>query len=268
MEYMMRSAIKNGEIIREDEAVLPVTYREVQFSFSVYEALRITDGHIVHMDEHLKRLGESCAEINLVHPFSDELIMSSVEALIKHDDIENATARILLVGGPSPLFFVTYSDLLTYPESYYEDGVKVTLYYGERFLPHAKTSNLLMQYIALEEAKAKGAFEALLVNRKGQVLEGTRSNFYGMAGNRIYTAPDNLVLSGITRISVIKAAEELGFEIVYTPPTDVNLHMFDTLFISSTSMGAMPVSAVNGNPVKKTMWDDVKRICSLERKWE
>ena len=264
----MRSAIRNGVLIKEDQAVLPVTYREVQYSFSVYEALRITSGHVVHLDDHLKRLAESCREISLLHPFTDELITTSLSRLIEEDEIKNATARILLVGGPSPLFFITYSDLLTYPDSYYTDGVGVSLYYGERFLPTAKTSNLLMQYLALEDAKSKGAFEALLVNRKGQVLEGTRSNFYGISGSRLYTAPDDLVLSGITRISVIRAAEELGFEIVYTPPTATNLHMFDSLFISSTSMGALPVATVNGNPVKKDKWDSVHSICALERKWE
>ena len=265
---MERSAIKNGVVIPERDAVMPVTLKAVQYSFSIYEALRVLHGEVVHLADHLERLRASASAIDLVHPFTDQIIEDSINALIKADSIEDATMRILVVGGDEPLLFITYHELLSYPDSYYDEGVPVSLYYGERFLPRAKTSNLLMQYIALEEAKAKGAFEALLVNRKGQVLEGTRSNFYGMAGNRIYTAPDNLVLSGITRISVIKAAEELGFEIVYTPPTDVNLHMFDTLFISSTSMGAMPVSAVNGNPVKKTMWDDVKRICSLERKWE
>ena len=154
----MRSAIRNGVLIKEDQAVLPVTYREVQYSFSVYEALRITSGHVVHLDDHLKRLAESCREISLLHPFTDELITTSLSRLIEEDEIKNATARILLVGGPSPLFFITYSDLLTYPDSYYTDGVGVTLYYGERFLPTAKTSNLLMQYLALEDAKSKGAF--------------------------------------------------------------------------------------------------------------
>lgn len=264
----MRSAVRNGEIIREDQAVLPVTYREVQYSFSVYEALRITASHVVHLEDHLKRLEESCAAISLVHPFSGSLIADSLDRLIKADGISDATARILIVGGPSPLFFITYSDLLSYPDSYYSDGVAVALFYGERFLPQAKTSNLLMQYIALEEAKAKGCFEALLVNRKGQVLEGTRSNFYGIYGKRIYTAPDDQVLSGITRISVLRAAEELGFEIVYTPPTDSNLYMFDSLFISSTSMGAMPVASVGGNAMKRDRWDSVRDICRLEREWE
>ncbi|MBO8436274.1 MAG: aminotransferase class IV family protein [Spirochaetes bacterium] len=263
-----RKAIKNGEIINESEAVLPVTSREVQYSFSVYEALRIIGGHIVHLSDHLKRLSISCRDIALVHPFSDELIAASLDALIEADNICDATARILIVGGPSPLFFVTYTDLLSYPDSYYDEGVALSLYYGERFLPEAKTSNLLMQYIALEQAKKAGCFEALLVNRKGQVLEGTRSNFYGISGSRIYTAPDEMVLSGITRISVLKAASELGFEIVYTPPTDTNLYMFDSLFISSTSMGAMPVDSVAGNKMRRDRWDDIKEICRLERQWE
>ena len=264
----MRSAIRNGEVVREDEAVLPVSCREVQYSFSVYEALRIISGHIVHLEDHLRRLRASCRDISLVHPFSDEMIESSLRKLIEADGITDASARILIVGGPSPLFFIPYTGLLSYPESYYTDGVAVSLYYGERFLPEAKTSNLLMQYIALEEAKRKGCFEALLVNRKGFVLEGTRSNFYGISGKRIYTAPDELVLSGITRISVLKASVHLGFEVVFTPPTVVNLHMFDALFISSTSMGAMPVSSVDGRAMKRDAWNAVSDICCLEREWE
>ncbi len=264
----MRSAIRNGKVVGEDQAVLPVACREVQYSFSVYEALRIVGGHIVHLEDHLRRLHASCRDISLGHPFSDAMIESSLKDLIEADGISDASARILIVGGPSPLFFITYTELLSYPESFYSEGVAVSLYRGERFLPQAKTSNLLMQYIALEEAKRKGCFEALLVNRRGMVLEGTRSNFYGISGKRLYTAPDELVLSGITRISVLRAAVELGYEVSFVPPTLANLHMFDALFISSTSMGAMPVAAVDGRAMKHDAWPAVSQICSLERKWE
>ena len=265
---MERSAIRNGKIVRECEAVLPVAYREVQYSFSVYEALRIIKGHVVHLDDHLRRLAMSCSAIHLIHPFDDQVISSSIEALIKADGIQNATMRILIVGGDKPLFFITYTDLLSYPDSYYSEGIGCTLYHGESFLPEAKTSNLLMQYIALEEAKSKGAFEALLVNRSGLVLEGTRSNFYGLSNDRLYTAPDNLVLSGITRISVLKAAKAIGLEIVYNPPAETSLHEFDSLFISSTSMGAMPVRRINGIEMPRRAWSTIAEICRLEREWE
>ena len=265
---MERSAIRNGRVVKECEAVLPVTYREVQYSFSVYEALRVLGGHVVHLDDHLRRLAMSCSAINLIHPFSDGLIADSIESLIDADSIKDATMRILIVGGDSPLLFITYTDLLSYPASYYSDGIDCTLYHGERFLPEAKTSNLLMQYIALEEAKSKGAFESLLVNRSGLVLEGTRSNFYGLKGNKLYTAPDDLVLSGITRISVLKAAEALGIGVVYNPPAEDKLQDFDALFISSTSMGAMPVRRIDGIAMPAVSWNTVSEICRLERSWE
>ncbi len=264
----MRSAIRNTEIIREDEAVLPVVSREVQYSFSVYEALRIINGHVVHLDDHLRRLAASCRDISLVHGFSDDDIQSSLERLIEKDSIKDATARIFIVGGPSPLLFITYADLLSYPDSYYTDGIDVTLYEGERFMPQAKTSNLLMQYIALEEARKKGAFEALLVNRKGEVLEGTRSNFYALSGSKLYTAGDESVLSGVTRISVLKAAEELGLEVIYTPPLASSLSSYDSLFISSTSMAALPVRKVDGIDMDRKQWPIIRKIKDMVRAWE
>lgn len=264
----MRSAIRNTELIREDEAVLPVVSREVQYSFSVYEALRVINGHIVHLDDHLKRLAASCSDIGLVHCFSDRDIEMSLDRLIKADGIKDASVRIFIVGGPSPLLFITYTDLLSYPDSYYTDGVRASLYHGERFMPQAKTSNLLMQYIALEEAKRKGAFEALLVNREGEVLEGTRSNFYAIKGDKLFTAPDEKVLSGITRISVVKAASELGLDVVYTPPLASDLLSFDSVFISATSMAAIPVSHIDGIGMNKDRWPLILDIMKLVRQWE
>ena len=264
----MRNAIKNGEIIRECDAMVPITSRAVQYSFSIYEALRITDGHIVHLDDHLARLKNSARAIKLEMTSSDSEIESWLGKLIQNDGIKDATARILVIGGDYPALFITYQDLLSYPASYYENGVKCDFYFGERFLPYAKTSNLLMSYIALEDAKAKGCFEALLVNRNGVITEGTRSNFYALSGNKMYTADDSLVLSGVTRIAVLKAAMELGLEVVLEPPKYDDIFYFDGVFISSTSMAAMPVAEIAGKKVGMKAKDTILSIRDLVRKWE
>ena len=264
----MRNAIRNGALIREDEAVVPVTLREVQYSYSIYEALSVKNGSPVHLDEHLRRLRDSARAIGLSLPFSDDELAESLALLVAHDGVLDCTVRLFVVGGPQPVYFITYSDLLTYPESYYTDGVGASLFLGERFLPQAKTSNLLMQYIALEEARKAGSFEALLVDRYGRVLEGTRSNFYAVSGNTVYTASDDLVLSGITRMSVIRACQELGFTVEYLPPAYRTLETFDSLFISSTSMGAMPLRTVDGKEMKRLSWDRIARIHELVREWE
>lgn len=264
----MRNAIKNGEIIREEEAVVPITARAIQYSFSIYEALRIVKGHIVHLDDHLARLKNSANAIGLKIAFSDSDIEKWLDKLIDNDKISDATARILVIGGDYPALFITYQDLLTYPDSYYEKGVKCEFYFGERFLPYAKTSNLLMSYIALEEAKSNGAFEALLVNKKGAITEGTRSNFYAISSNKLYTADDSQVLSGVTRIAILKAAAELGLEVIFDAPKYDDIFYFDGVFLSSTSMAAMPIAEIGGRKTGRKAHDTIIEIKDLVRKWE
>ncbi len=262
---MSKSAIKNGEIIREEDAVLPITLREVQCNYSVYEALRVLGGKAVHLEDHEKRLRESASMLKMDIPplFLDAWI----KKLVEHDGLSDVTMRILVVGGACPQVFITYTELLTYPDSYYYEGVGVTTYSGERFMPTCKTSNLLLSYLALNDAREKGAFEALLVNREGEVLEGTRSNFYALIDGTVYTADTDKVLSGVTRISVLKALENMGVPVVLSAPSVSDLERADALFISSTSMAAMPVSAVDG---KKCATDNefVKRIKDYVRAHE
>ncbi|NLZ68954.1 MAG: hypothetical protein GX903_08100 [Spirochaetales bacterium] len=58
----MKHAIKNGVVIDEVEAVVPITCREVQQNFSVYEALRMVGNKVVHLDDHYNRLSSSSAK--------------------------------------------------------------------------------------------------------------------------------------------------------------------------------------------------------------
>lgn len=262
---MSKSAVKNGEIIREEDAVLPITLREVQCNYSVYEALRVLGGKAVHLQDHEKRLRESAAMLKMDIP---ELPLEDwISKLVKHDGLSDVTMRILAVGGKAPQVFITYQDLLTYPDSYYDEGVAVTTYEGERFMPTCKTSNLLLSYLALNDAREKGAFEALLVDRNSEVLEGTRSNFYAFIGGKVYTADTDKVLSGVTRISVLKALEEMGIPVVLKAPTVKDIVSSDALFISSTSMAAMPVSVLNGKKIRCDS-EFVKRIRDYVRAHE
>ena len=148
------------------------------------------------------------------------------------------------------------------------EGVDCTLSEGERFLPNYKTSNLLLSYLALEDAEEKGAFEALLVNRHGYITEGTRSNFYALKGNRLYTAPDRDVLLGVTRIGVMEAARVMNVEVVYEPVYVKDVYDYDSLFISSTSMKAMPIRSINGVSVSRRMNTMVLRFSDYVGKWE
>lgn len=264
----MRKAIRNGILINEDQAVLPVTLRSVQYAYSCYEALKLKNGEFVHLEEHLRRLDESLRGIGIRKSFTDDDIRSWLEMLEQADGLFNETFRILVVGEDPNIVFITHQETRIYPCEYYDEGVGCTTYYGERFLPNYKTSNLLLSYLALEDAEKKGCFESLFVNRHGYITEGTRSNFYALKGNVIYTAPDEDVLLGVTRIGVSECAGKLGLKVVHEPVYLKDIHSFDSLFISSTSMKAIPVKEIDGVPVARKGQDIVKELSVLVGEWE
>jgi branched-subunit amino acid aminotransferase/4-amino-4-deoxychorismate lyase len=186
MTSLAKHAIVNGKIVKARDATVFINDKEIHYGFGVYESLKVLNGVVIYKEEHLKRLFNSADGIELRHNFSIKEIDDALEALIKKDSIKEATISITLVGGINARYFISASQLLTYPSSFYKEGIKTITYYGERFLPSYKTLSLLVNYLALREASSNGAFEALLVNQNNDVLEGTRSNFYALRGKVVW----------------------------------------------------------------------------------
>jgi len=247
-----KHAVFNGEIILTEEATLPVTRREVQCNYSVYESLKVFKGKPIFVNEHIQRLGNSALGLGFRLEAKSQDLVQWIEKLIKEDSIEKATLRILLVGGNPQLLFITAKSILTYPKSCYKNGVIASIFEGERYLPTLKTSNLLVNYLALEKGKKEmDAFEAVLMDRKGRLIEGTRSNFYGIKDKVLYTPGLDLVLSGITRDNVLKVSKNLGYEIKMDEYVTMdNIAAFDEFFISSTSMLALPLKQLGPREMK------------------
>lgn len=264
----MKSAIKNRELVPETEAVVPVSIREVFFNFSVYESIKVLKGVAVFLEDHLDRLFESAMRLEIPTPFSQEEIAELVCSLIRHDAIDRATLRIQVIGGGSPMLFIFYTDLPHYPAGYYRDGIRVITYEGERVIPEVKSTSLLLNYVALREAARSEAFEALLVDRWECSIEGTRSNVFALQGNTLITAGAG-VLAGVTRKHIIESAKSIGLIVDYAclRVRDLKGREYDEVFISSTSMGAMPVSHIDGICISRD-FEKTLRIHELVRNLE
>lgn len=264
----MRKAIRNGIIINESEASLPLSLKSVQYSYSVYESVKLKNGQFVHLAEHLKRLRLSSIGVGMNLLYTDSEITSWLFELKAEESLFNETFRILVLGEDPAWVYITHRENFVYPESYYTEGVAVTTYRGERFLPQLKTSNLLLSYMALKDAEKKNAFEALLVDEKGFITEGTRSNFYAIKNNRVYTAADEKVLSGVTRTGVMKALSDMGIPLVFESVRLDDLSSYSSLFITATSMRAIPVKSVDGVKVRTEDIKTVQKLSELLGEWE
>ena len=129
----------------------------------------------------------------------------------------------------------------------YDRGVKVVTMRLERRIPGAKSIDYVPAAMALREARANDAVEALYVDRHGNALEGTTSNLFAVIGGRLAT-PGSGILAGITRQVVLDIARPLmPIDLRNIPLTE--LLTADEIFITGTNKGLVPVVQVDDKTI-------------------
>lgn len=244
---------KNGEILPIKEAVTPVSSIEYAYGFGVYETIRLSNGVIYFLKDHLERLEESAQIINLDHNFTPGDITVYISDLISKNNIQTCNLKLLLIGAPrkenAQLFILCLNPL--FPDrKLYRDGADFITYNYERAFPHAKTLNMLQSFLAYKKANEAGSYDALLINREGNITEGTRTNFFCIKDKTIYTPPEKDILLGVTRKAILKVALEDGYEIQEKNIKIQDIENYDGAFISSTSSKIIPIKKIDNLALK------------------
>ncbi|XXT40612.1 aminotransferase class IV [Sorangium sp. So ce513] len=165
----------------------------------------------------------------------------------------------------APLRVILVEPLKPLPGALYRDGISVVTIRTQRAgdaAPGAKVSNYLESLLALREARAAGAHEALILDPSGHVVEGTTSNVFLVErrppahegaegpGPVLITPPREAgILVGITRANVIEVARELGVPVCCEPVTMARLLAAEEVFITSSLREVVPVVRVDGHPI-------------------
>lgn len=239
---------KNGEILPIDQAVVPIDDVAYSYGFGVYETLRVSNGIPYFIDQHAERLMASARAIELDHPFSAEFFINSVHELIEKNQISTGNIKALLVGGNTKddtnLYIQSLNPL--FPDrKLYKTGIHCITEQYTRMYPHAKTLNMLPSYLIYRKATRAHAYDALLVNQKGEVTEGTRTNFFAIKNKTIISPPAVDILEGVMRMAVKKVASEQGYEVVEQPILLESIRDFDGAFLTSTSTKIMPIQSID-----------------------
>jgi len=241
----------NGEIVRADAARVCVLTPALLHSFGVYESVRVEQGVAFHLEDHLQRLANSAALIELELPASSEVIGSWVQPLLARAGVTHCLLRIVVLGpmpGNGPLCALWPQELPHYPPVLYEQGVELITVEGVRYLPQAKSLNTLLNFLARREASRRGAHEALL-HQGDVVTEGASSNVFVVQEGRLLTAPVEMVLPGVTRALMLRLAQEASIFIAERPPVLSERTMWQEAFITSTSRKVLPVTRLDGQAV-------------------
>lgn len=254
----------NGSITAPDEAKIPVLDHGFLFGDSIYETLRTYRGKPFLFSKHFARLERSAAAIYLHLPWDQARTLRELRRTI--DAAANpGESRIRITvtrgigdvgpdmdscGTPNVVIFAT--PLTELPREVYENGVDVVIssLYRSRQLADAKTGNLLRSVLAIREAKASGAFEAISLTAEGKISDGITSNIYFVQESRLLTPSAGAgILEGITRGAVLELARRSGLEVVEGLFELGEIGRSQEMFLTSSTREIVPIVRVDGKLV-------------------
>ncbi|OEF99618.1 D-amino-acid transaminase [Vulcanibacillus modesticaldus] len=250
----------NDQFIPRENVHIDIEDRGYQFGDGIYEVIRVYDGKIFRLDQHLLRLERSAKEIKLVLPMSIQEIKEKITKLIAINNLSTGIVYFQVTRGVAPRehsfpnnrvsVLTAYTTEKERPLDKIQNGIKVVTTEDIRWLRcDIKTINLLGNVLAKQFAIENQADETIQI-RNNIVTEGSSSNFFIVKNGNLYTHPaNNFILKGITRDVVEEIAQKLGIKFIEQEFSLNEVYKADEAFITSTTVEIMPVLQVNDTKI-------------------
>jgi branched-chain amino acid aminotransferase len=263
---MQGVAFIEGKFVPADEAKISVFDLGFSRSDVVYDVVSTWKGVFFRLDDHIDRFLRSCAGVRISCPYARENIKQILAECVYRAGLQNSYVEMLTTRGQfitqgsrdlrqtKPTFIayaIPYIWIAT-PDKQ-KEGLHVHI---------AKTQRIADDAVAARfknfhwgdltkgqlEALDAGADVAVLCGAAGSLAEGPGFNVFFIKNGKIFTPRLN-VLEGITRLTVMDLAREIGVAFEAGDYPAAALRAADEAFISSTAGGIMPVTKVDGEPL-------------------
>ena len=252
----------DGKLVPKEEAVISVFDHGFLYGDGCFEGIRVYDGNIFRLEEHIDRLYESAKTLALDIPLSHAEMTQAVLDTVAANQKRDVYVRLVVSRGfgdlgidpdkcPRPTVVVIADDISLYPQKFYDEGIALVTASVRRIPmqcldPRIKSLNYLNNILAKIEAKKAGCVEAIMLNIRGRVAECTADNLFIMKNGELKT-PDLLegALGGITRSAVIDIAEQKGMIVDETRMGLHDIYNADECFLTGTGAEIVPVVNVD-----------------------
>lgn len=250
----------NGKYAPLDEMTVPFNDRVHFFGDGVYEATPAHNHKIYALNDHLDRLYNSAAMLDIKIPYTKEELASILSDLVKKVDSPDQFVYWQLTRGTGVRNH-TYPEDMTAnlwvsltPKKIKDMSVPVNAITAldTRFYHcNIKTLNLIPSVMYSQQAQKAGVYETILYREPDRVTECAHSNVHIInKNNEFQTAPlDNLVLPGTARKHLITACRHFGYAVNETPFSLSELMDAKEVIISSASAFCLRCDNIDGKPV-------------------
>lgn len=244
-------ALRNGQVVPLQEAHIPVATAALYGALGVYETVEVVRGQPFMLMRHLARLDASAQGSGLALAPPADQIAAWVPDLLAANRVRDALLRVLAIDldQGAAVYFLYLMKSPTFPPEWYERGVPVTTFEGERAFPLVKSLNTLVPGLARRKAEALGVHDALLVDRQGHITEGSNCNVCAVIDNTLVTAPYGAALEGITLSIVLEEAHRLGVPVERRPMPVSEIPSWQEAFLTSTRRHVLPIHRVDDHPM-------------------
>jgi branched-chain amino acid aminotransferase len=256
----------NGEIVPWDDAQVHVLSHGLHYGTGVFEGIRAYETErgtgVFRLREHLERFEKSAELYYLQLPYSRDELREATHELIRRNGLANCYIRPIAFRGYGEMGLYAQGvpievAIAAWPWGAYlgdegkRDGVRAKISTWRRISPdslvtQAKASgHYLNSILAKVETAQEGYQEAIMLDHTGMVSEASGENIFIVRDGTIATPPPGSILDGITRMSVIRIARDLGYDVTERGIAPSELTLAQEVFLTGTAAELVPVREVD-----------------------
>ena len=253
----------NGALLPRGQAKISPFDHGFLYGYALFETMRAYSGCIFRFQKHLDRLTRSAELIGL--PLGTFELEKACYDTLRANSLGDARIRLTVSIGeggnapdppprPRPTVFIVATSYIPPSAEKYRNGFKAVVssirQNSQSPLSRLKSANYLNNLLARKEARAAGADEALLLNERGSLCEGSTSNVFLVNGYTLITPNEECgCLPGITRQAVIELAPEIGISVAQREVQLEELLQADEAFITNSLIELMPLREVGDRSI-------------------
>ncbi|MFL5859097.1 MAG: branched-chain amino acid transaminase [Solirubrobacteraceae bacterium] len=257
----------NGELIPWEDAKVHVLTHGLHYGTGVFEGVRCyktpRGPAIFRHQDHIERLFNSAELYYMPLPYTREELRAATHELIGRNGLEACYIR--------PIAFRGYGTMGLFPlearvdvaiaawpwgaylgEESLLNGIRAKVsswrqFSAQSMIPHSKASGqYLNSVLAKIESHKAGYEEAILLDERGEVSEGTGENVFIVREGELATPSETAqILGGINRASVMEIASDMGYTVVERAIARAELYLADEVFLTGTAAELVPVREID-----------------------
>ncbi len=252
----------NGKFVPKEEASISIYDHGFLYGDGVFEGIRAYNGRVFRLYEHIDRLYDSAKAISLEIPLTKEEMKEVILETLRRNGLKDAYIRPIVTRGigdlgldprkcSNPTVIVITQQWGAMYGDLYEKGLSaITVCIRrnppESLPPNIKSLNYLNNVLAKIEANVKGGDEAIFLDVRGNISEGSGDNIFIVKRGKIITPPTLNNLRGITREVAIEIVHRLNIPLYEAQLGLFDLYTADEVFVTGTAAEIAPIVKIDG----------------------